>query len=446
MKFKIYFLIFCTMSLSELVSAISFYHIQYDTKIQSNPIKMNGLMILNDEGGGLLRLRYNSPKNASTIVLEYDLSEEDAVMANGKVDGSKLYLNALEERMIVGEDTEFPQAPKFLFLNQKKMEEMVLKGIVSKNSQGKYVIQESARFKSVHKQIMQMDKVFMSQYFSEDEEYFKQFFTPVTRSIRPEEKGIKMHVVVVANTLSKDIGNSCKLDTGKVLRLFRDISNYLGVKMTKTEVAGKSFTKSALLKALNGLSPASTDIVVFYYSGHGFSVKTDPHKFPYLDMRIGNAEDHIKEAVNLETIESLLKSKGARLNLIFSDCCNSRVEESNAKGSKPMATKSSGILWSELNCKTLFFTPSKQTIVATAAETGQKAASNDEFGGFFSHFLRSSMLTYCSSAKPFVSWDMILDETQRGTNKKALRTYCDSPYIKQNICNQLPYYQVKFGD
>lgn len=133
------------------------------------------------------------------------------------------------------------------------------------------------------------------------------------------------------------------------------------------------------------------------------------------------------------------------MNLIISDCCNDDIFSVNVKGTKPAGTKSSGIQWSEENIRTLFLQQNPLSILTTACTSGERAASKDDFGGFYTHFFKIALETHCSKSKSNVSWDQVLQQTQRQTTVKANNTYCARPFIPANICKQNPVYTIKIG-
>jgi hypothetical protein len=85
------------------------------------------------------------------------------------------------------------------------------------------------------------------------------------------------------------------------------------------------------------------------------------------------------------------------------------------------------------------------SVLATAASSGQKASSNNDFGGFFSYYFKAAMENYSSKLKNNVTWDLVLQDTKAQTIRKANHTYCDKPYIPANICQQYPDYKIVFG-
>jgi hypothetical protein len=270
-----------------------------------------------------------------------------------------------------------------------------------------------------------------------------------------------MHLLIVADTIDATIGKSVVLDIKKVSELFSSISNYIGIKIFTTVIAGKAFGKTGVQSALSKLKPLPDDIVIFYYSGHGFRMPEKPRNYPNMKLKNfktprenfsdslawikGSRTANITHSLNIEDIFNTIRKKGARMNLIISDCCNDDIFSVNVKGTKPAGTKSSGIQWSEENIRSLFLEKNPMSVLATACTSGERAASKDNFGGFFTHFFKTSLEVNCSKSKSNVSWDQVLQQTKRQTTVKANNTYCSKPFIPANICKQNPVYTIKIG-
>lgn len=139
-------------------------------------------------------------------------------------------------------------------------------------------------------------------------------------------KDVTLHLIVVANTAISDIGESCEVDEEKIVRQFEIISDELGISFDKIEIDDKSFNKANVDKAVANLSPENNDIVIFFYSGHGFRWSNQVSKYPFLSMRYSDYTPiNNTTTISLEEIYNNLKIKGARLTMVIGDCCNSDI-------------------------------------------------------------------------------------------------------------------------
>jgi hypothetical protein len=156
---------------------------------------------------------------------------------------------------------------------------------------------------------------------------------------------------------------------------------------------------------------------------------------------------YLDNSLSTEDISVMIRNKGARLNLIISECCNDDVKSTNPIANEPpMAGKKGGlgINWSTKNCRDLFLNAMPTTILAYAASPYQLAISNPEFGGYFSTFFRNSLETNLGFSKTNVKWDDIFDLTKQQTETMAGRTWCnDEKTVKCN--RQRPDANIIYG-
>jgi len=440
MSFKNMIILVACCFLGYAVNAQSFFKIDYS--FDSLPsVKYHSFFILHDDGTGLVRIR--SQQQDNDIVIEADAVEQPVQLAPGITDSLHTIFAFINPRVITGKLVGKPDLP-LIYLGLDAKGNLEAEAMLRPN----YTTIQSGKLKDFASQKMgfsSISKNFLLQYFSEDEEFYSNFFRPVTRGFTSAERNTRMHLLVVTNTNDKSIGNACKFDKARIIQTFSDLSNYLGVKLITDTIAGKIYNKKNVETAIKKLSPSANDIVIFYYSGHGFRKSGQASLYPMIDLRSKPKDDYLKESLSMEDIYSRIKSKKARFNLVLSDCCNTEVAATNAIASRPLQTKNTGINWSENNTRQLFLSRTPISLLATAANAGQKATCNSTFGGFFSWFFKSSMESSCSVLKTSASWDEVMQVAQKQTINKARFTYCDKPYIPENICDQSPIYKLEIG-
>ncbi len=288
------------------------------------------------------------------------------------------------------------------------------------------------------------DPVFFNQFFHPTDKFFVQLFKPNSKDLNPAQQSTELFLLIVANTNDKEIGVSAAKDMDSYLAYFKGLTDFLGIKFNPITISGPHYNKQNVLSAINNkLMPAAQDIVVFYYSGHGFRLPKDNRRYPYIDLRANNKQSYVQESLNMQSIYEMVVAKKARLNIVMSDCCNAFVESANARGAAIPVTKNLQQNWSYANCKELFLNPKPTSLFISSADADQKATSNDRLGGFFGYYFQAALNNYLSIFQKFPSWGLVLQSAKKQTNYKASRTYCSKPYVKENICNQLPIYQIK---
>lgn len=243
----------------------------------------------------------------------------------------------------------------------------------------------------------------------------------------PEHIQTKLILVIVANTNDPKIGKGCEVDINTIHHMFEDLSNQMNFNFIDLVIKGNDYGKENVLKTIDTIEPGPNDIVVFYYSGHGFSYEKDKNVvYPQVDLRTdpNNTEkdfiDHNTE--NLSDIFIRVKGRGARLNIVIGDCCNTSIEyprtfkggsEKERKAIPPpkeVDKKLAEALFCDLTA----------SILVGAAERGQYAISDDEIGSIFTHNLANHLkviLDKHTEQAVFegVPWEKILNDTKEKT-------------------------------
>jgi hypothetical protein len=293
-----------------------------------------------------------------------------------------------------------------------------------------------------------LSRPFIRQFFSEDDEFYNEIFTTKTRGLTALEKNIKMHIILVGDIADKKIGPACASDIQKVTAIYKSLADFLGIKnVFITTLTGNKFSISNVRSAVTNLRPASDDIVIFYYTGHGFRRPEANYRFPYMKLKSNDVTKNelLVNSINIEEIFTLIRRKNARFNLVMSDCCNDAPESGNSLGARIGKLRSSGLNWSEANCKKLFMNSEPISVLATGADKDQRSSSNNTFGSFFTYFFKASMENYFSPMNRFVTWDLVLQDTKSKTIHKANYTYCEGSTRPRGACFQEPYYKIVFG-
>jgi hypothetical protein len=250
---------------------------------------------------------------------------------------------------------------------------------------------------------------------------------------------------LIANTEDPSIGSTCVIDKDATLKTFGEIAEYMKIPFEPTVIYGKKYNKQNVENAINALNPGNNDIVIFYYTGHGFSDMKDAYTFPYLDLRTKDFESIGGEnAMNMQDIYQKIKSKGARLNLVLSDCCNSDPNLTNNISSGMASLRSSSLGWSMQNCQELFLNQRPTSILMTAASKGEVSAGNNAYGGFFTFNFRESLQKNLGLFGQFVTWEQLLKNAKTQTITKANNTMCPNINgVGFSQCRQNPVFVLE---
>ncbi|MBK5269595.1 MAG: caspase family protein [Bacteroidia bacterium] len=242
----------------------------------------------------------------------------------------------------------------------------------------------------------------------------------------------QFHLVIIANTLDPTIGAGCAADETNLKNEFRQISDALGFTFQQYIVDGSAFSKEKVLATLNSLSPGNNDIVVFIYRGHGFRWKNQTSDWPRMDLRT-SAYDSITDShsMNLAEVYSLLKSKGARLNIILGDCCNSEVNAAPVTTSNYLNFQFDNN--SDISKLKDLFLKSNGIILSSAAQKGEVSWVTSQGGLYSMSFLQALRedVSYLSTEE--CKWDNIITKTIKLARSKSTPTFCSNCSTQNGI-------------
>lgn len=262
----------------------------------------------------------------------------------------------------------------------------------------------------------------------------------------------KLILLVVANTLDPTIGKGCIEDTKSIRNMFSELSAHMDFNFLELLVQGKDYKKSNILEAINILTPGNNDIVVFYYSGHGFSYEKDESKrYPQVDLRSLPASDKIDvinaNTQNLAELFDLVKSRGARLNIVIGDCCNSFIQFKRVAKGGDTSIKQAARPTMTVNKKTAekLFCDYTASILIAAADKGEYAVSDPEIGSLFTFNFTDNLkllINKTVNEEEGLPWQKLLEETQEKTLKLS-KTYDIGDGVPGN---QKAIFDIKFRE
>jgi Caspase domain len=395
----------------------------------------------NPDGTGIMRVVYFDPKTRARNIAEMSMQEHYGVNDNGTTDSTMLILMGSDEEkeQIVG---TYPyQTDHFVFtLSADGYFEPA--SVVSFNDDSTDVVGTFDEARLLNQEDLTKDLVL--EYFTEKDEFYINLFETTVRSLSAEEKQTRLNLILVANTEDKTIGKSSVIDRDATLKTFSEIAEFLEIQFNPVVISGKDFSKVNVENAINSLRPGKQDIVVFYYSGHGFNNLKENYVFPYLDLRDKSFQMWGGQyTMNIEAIYQKLKAKGARFNLVISDCCNNDPSQSSNMSSEGATTRTSSIGWNKDNCLALFMNPKPMSLLMTAATRGELSAGNPADGGIFTFNFRESLEKFLGPFFNDVSWSTLVAIAKKRTIEKADHTWCIGDDNVKKPCHQTPIFKIE---
>ena len=443
------FLILSSLLYSQTIFVFDYFYGDDDADKQV----FKAMLLRYDDGTGIIRVRWED-KDGKLQLTEMDMEEDyyGESPSDGKpIDSSILVFGGYNSRVILG--TSIVNPDEFWFVKDKNTGFYELESIFEYDEDQKEDEEDNEATFTGYKLISdeELTEDLVKLFFKEDEEFYKNRFTATVRPLTQQQNKAKLHLIIVANTNDPSISASTEADKKSVSYFFEQVAGTLkegygeklNFELKKHEIYGDKYNKASVVQAINDTRKVvgANDIVVFYYSGHGFNDKGKTSIYPSLDLRPG---DHLpfnaNSTISLEEVFSDIKNNmKPRLTLVIGDCCNTDEGLSMIPGSSLPTTRPSGIGWSINNCADLFMNPRRQAILIAAASRGELSAGLGSSGGLFTNTFKTQ-LTKSMMGAFFTrgDWNNIIEQAKTQTAKTASETNCRLPDNSIQKCKQKP--------
>lgn len=174
---------------------------------------------------------------------------------------------------------------------------------------------------------------------------------------------VKVHLIIAADTNDSNIGRSTSLDMEAIENLFKSSLNKVNIKYTIQKIYGNNLKKSNIISSIENLNISPNDVIIFYYSGHGYNDVSTYNRFPNMSMPFGSD-------LGLEETYRYLKSKNARLTLTIGDLCNAIPRTRAGIKDEERLPLKSGFLFDSEKLKRLFI-EAKGSLISTSSARGE---------------------------------------------------------------------------
>ena len=221
-----------------------------------------------------------------------------------------------------------------------------------------------------------------------------------------------LHFIAFCNTLDPQIGVSCGKDYEHVYGMVCYLADALGYEEHVSMNIEQDCSKERLTAVLNELSCGKDDIVFFYYSGHGVHAAADAANLPQMCLKYEAFEQ--AKFVPVRVVKEALDKKGARLNVIVTDCCNNIADWVTAKGIFANKGNASPTL-RDVNVKNFkkLFLDKKGTVIMTSSKKGQTSGCYDSGGCFTNSFIEMMDGVGTGSVTP--DWTQFANSVKQAT-------------------------------
>jgi len=226
-----------------------------------------------------------------------------------------------------------------------------------------------------------------------------------------EAKTPLMHVLLVGDSADKIIGDDVKVDLSRMRSSLAAIARTIGYEHRITTLKEKKASVTHIKKWFLALPKNSSDIVFFFYTGHG-SRDIKEKRWPVLDMKK-------RGQLASMAIIRFLRKRPQKFAAVLINACNSadiQRHEPPLLGERRIAKSLVPIVPYTISLpgiKTLFLHP-KEMLIATSSQPGEDSFSGyeDEVAGISSggDFTTSFLLALqeCCRKKE-VTWQEVFD-------------------------------------
>jgi hypothetical protein len=408
----------------------SIYEIKFGLSAKSNK-DYTALVVRNTDGTKYLRVVYKNNKTKLTTAYELSFFENNTDFVNAA--------KTMKPTLLYGKDSGACLPVFFNYFSTGRYDEKKKEASVYKNKKIKPAFISSST--PLRREDVKAD--YIKNFFLENEEFYIEFTDPSKQQIQSTPW---FYYIAIANTLDSAIGAGCKKDLDNLNPLFKRIPFELDLPTKVITILGPTYSKQNVLNAINSIQPKKQDIVVFYYSGHGFSYKDDDKvKFPQLDLRSNPPiydEKIIKASTrNIGEIFEMIKSKGARLNLVISDCCNNEIEFYRKWPNPIQVTREPAVAPNRIEMANLFL-KRRANILMSAADKEQYAVVDDLLGSLFTYQFSDKLIAALWGKANNVTWEYIIEQTNIATLNMS-KSYNCSLTDKPKACYQQPIFKIE---
>lgn len=405
------------------------YQFQYRLPVQNDTIVCHAFFSLNSNGTGFVRYKEAGREDLT----EMDILEQYAVLPDGSADTTIILYEGMNPKKI-GKGRAPVRGPHTFWFRMDSTGQFRPHAVSQGTTSAIPATSNLLLAMAIPPAELARNKPLVLKFFDTASYYYKNIFNPNppgTKGVIPwyTTKKPRMFLLIVASTRDSTLMPNALIDARKMVDVFTDIGeNELGIPVLVDSVYGNRYNKANVETALSRLKPGVDDIVVFYYSGHGFRDQNQPKmEFPFLDLRDPNNRPRPKplaQALNIEDIYKTIISKGARLNLVLSDCCNDTVEAKKTPSKVPPPVTKAPVKYAKNNLVSLFLTRTKMNYLVTAASKDERAVITPRYSSYFTYFFIESLRSYLSPAKGNPSWFQVMDDAKKQTSLFAGKVPC----------------------
>lgn len=390
--------------------AQSFYEIKWDV----DNTKYKAFLVYYSNEDAYIRVGFKDSKNVYNVA-EYEVEGRYYTTKEGN---RNYYLDGKNAYIVYGNEDKEYNADNFIFTNINSSREYTSILTYDDSEETDNITYGNVEFKKLDPKNFTENYIY--NFFEKTEEEYQELLA--IKDLDSKHNGsisnTKLNLIIVANTTDRRIGRGCTIDKDKLSHEFENIARVLNIPINKQIIYDNNFNKSNVINAINDLQVNPNDIVVFFYRGHGFRWKDQKSDWPQMDMRTSSLENiDTNSSISIAYVYNKIVEKGARLNLVFGDLCNTDIGIS-ASIDQPVGYFQSNTYPSLKNLNRLFL-EAKGNIISASAKPGQVSWVNSNEGGFYTSSFFEAFDKEVSIQDGNGDWNSLLTTTFTNALKKT---------------------------
>jgi len=228
----------------------------------------------------------------------------------------------------------------------------------------------------------------------------------------------QLHLVMVGDTASADIGKTVHPDLMHMHDTFSDIAEKLAIPLHEKLFFGAQVNFHEFFEEIAALEIESDDLVIFFFSGHGVRSAGKAESNPWPDLYFSLE----KRGIDFLTVIDQFREKKPRLLLAIVDSCNDYLPTWHQPAKKRMRYYAArSVALPVINAHWLFMQPAGEILIA-AASPAEKAWASRQSGGIFTSAFVFELSRALASA-PLPDWGQILVDASVWVSDKQTPFY-----------------------
>lgn len=222
----------------------------------------------------------------------------------------------------------------------------------------------------------------------------------------------EMHTLMLVDS---DSDSDFYLDYLRVSSELETACLHTGLEMREKLFSGRQFRVGSLKRYLSILQVEPDDVIVFYYTGHGFRDRDQDGPWPKIDFLWERG------SMDMQEIFTILEAKGARFVLAMSDTCNNFADANIFLGGFRHSKAYKGNVVSEAYKK--LFLDVRGHIYVTSSDVGEYSYVTHR-GSVFTNAFIASLKDEVYAEGPL--WESLIQKTAERTEQETSKPSFDN--------------------